>query len=75
MANGGLHGGTGPRRDVREQLTRAVEALGVEADTNGWEASSEGKSVDARATFMENGLAGEFIIRYGPPGHAVHRGR
>jgi hypothetical protein len=61
------------RRDVREQLTRAVEALGIEADTNGWEASSEGRSIDAQATLMENGLAGEAIIRYGPPGHAVHR--
>jgi hypothetical protein len=63
------------RRDVREQLTRAVEALGIEADTNGWEASSEGRSVDTRKTFIENSLAGEVIIRYGPPGHAVHRRR
>ena len=63
------------RRDVREQLTRAVKALGIEGDTNGWEASFEGKNVDARTTLMENGLAGEVIIRYGPPGHAVHRRR
>jgi len=63
------------RRDVREQLTRAVKALGIEGDTNGLEASSEGKNVDARTTFMENGLAGEVIIRYGPPDHAVHRKR
>ena len=63
------------RMDVREQLTRAVEALGIEADTNGWEASSEGRTIDTRTTFMENGFAGEVIIRYGPPGHAVHRGR
>jgi hypothetical protein len=61
------------RRGVREQLTRAVEALGIEDATNGWEASSEGRSIDARTTLMENGLAGEVIIRYGPPGHAVHR--
>ena len=60
------------RRDVREQLTRAVEALGIVADTDGWEVSSEGRSVDARATFMENGLTGEVIIRYGPHGHPVH---
>ncbi len=59
---------------VHEQLTRAVEALGIEADTTGWEVSSEGRNVDIHATFMENGLAGEVIIRYGPPGHAVHHG-
>jgi len=63
------------RRGVREQLTRAVEALGIVADTNGWEASSEGRSIDARTTLMGNDLAGEVIIRYGPPGNAVHRGR
>jgi len=62
------------RGEVYEQLTRAVRALGIEADTNNWEATSEGRSINARATFMENGLAGEFIIRYGPAGHAVHRG-
>jgi len=58
---------------VREQLTRAVEALGMKDDANGWEASSEGRSIDVRTTLMENRLAGEVIIRYGPPGHAVHR--
>ena len=63
------------RQGVREQLTRAVEALGIEADTNGWEASSEGRSIDTRATLIANGLAGDVIIRYGPPGHAVHQGR
>jgi hypothetical protein len=61
------------RQNVREQITRAVEALGIEADTNGWEASSEGRNVDTRTTFVENGLAGDVLIRYGPPGHAVHR--
>jgi hypothetical protein len=71
VANGGFGKAAG---DVREQLIRAVEALGIQADTNGWEASSEGRSIDARATFIENGLAGEVIIAYGPPGHAVHRG-
>ncbi len=59
---------------VHEQLTRAVEALGIEADTNGWIASSEGRTVDIQATLMDNGLTGEVIIRYGPPGHAVHYG-
>ena len=63
------------QRHVREQLTRAEEAFGIKVDTNSWEVSSEGRSLDARATFIENGLAGEVIIRYGPPGHAVHRGR
>jgi hypothetical protein len=63
------------RRDVGDQLTRAMEELGIGADTHGWEAAYEGKSVDARASFMENGLEGEVIIRYGPPGHAVHRSR
>jgi hypothetical protein len=63
------------QRDVREELIRAVEALGIQADTNRWEASSEGRSIDARATFIENGLAGEVIIRYGPSGHGVHSGR
>lgn len=61
------------RQEVRQELARAVEALGIEADTNGWEASSEGRSIDARTTLMANGLAGEVIIRYGHPGHAVHR--
>jgi hypothetical protein len=61
------------REDVREQLIRAVEALGIQADTSGWEASSEGLSIDTRATFIENGLAGEVIIGYGPSGHKVHR--
>lgn len=59
---------------VREQLTRAVEALGIGADTNGWIASSAGRNVDIQATLMENGLTGEVIIRYGPPGNAVHYG-
>jgi hypothetical protein len=59
---------------VHEQLTRAVEALGIRADTSGWIASSEGRNVDIQATLMENGLAGEIIIRYGPPDHAVHHG-
>jgi hypothetical protein len=61
------------RQNVRDQLTRAAEALGIVADTNGWEASSDGRTVDARTTFVENGFAGEVIILYGPPGHAVHR--
>ncbi len=59
---------------VHEQLTRAVEALGIEADTNGWIASSEGRTIDIQATLRDNGLTGEVIIRYGPPGHAVHYG-
>ena len=63
------------QRRVREQLTRAEEAFGIKVDTKSWEVSYEGRSLDARATFIENGLAGEVIIRYGPPGHAVHRGR
>ncbi len=62
------------RRDILEQLDRAVEALGIGADTDSWNVTSEGRSVDARATFVENGLAGEVIIRFGPPGHVVHRG-
>jgi hypothetical protein len=63
------------RREIRGQLTRAVETLGIEADTNGWEASSEGRILDAGTTFVDSGLAGEVIIRYGPPGDAVHRRR
>jgi len=61
------------QRDVREQLSHAVEVLGIEDDTNGWEASSEGLYVDTRTSFVKNGLSGQVIIRYGPPGHLVHR--
>jgi hypothetical protein len=59
---------------VHGQLTRAVEALGIGVDTNGWIATSEGRNIDIQATLMENGLKGEVIIRYGPLGHAVHYG-
>ncbi len=59
---------------IHEQITRAVGALGIKADTNGWIASSGGRNVDIESTLMENGLIGEVIIRYGPPGHAVHHG-
>ncbi len=61
-------------QSVHEQLTRAVEALGIGADTSGWIASSEGRNLDIQATLEENGLAGEVIIRYGPSGNAVHYG-
>jgi hypothetical protein len=61
-------------QSVHAQLTRAVEALGIAVDTNGWIASSEGRNVDIQATLMENGFKDEAIIRFGPPGHAVHHG-
>jgi hypothetical protein len=62
------------QQDVREELIRAAEALGIQAHIKGWEASSEGQIIDTRATFIENGLSGEVIIQYGPPDHCVHKG-
>ncbi len=57
------------RQQVIRQLKHAVQELQIN-DTSGWEATAGGRKLDVQASFIENGLNGRVVIRYGPARHS-----
>lgn len=50
---------------VNEILRKAAHALHL-TDTSGWVVTSDGRDINAAATFAQNGLAGTVELHWGP---------
>jgi hypothetical protein len=54
-----------PTEIVDDVLRKAAHALHL-TDTSGWVVTSDGREIDAAASFAQNGLAGTVELHWGP---------